>query len=537
MAAAQDPLELYRRKRDFRRTPEPSGGKKRRSRQPVFVVQKHDASTLHYDFRLEVGEVLKSWAIPKGPSTDPAQKRLAMPTEDHPLAYADFEGVIPEGSYGAGTVIVWDAGTYRNLRAEAEGDGASMEQSLREGKVEVWLDGEKLKGGFALVRMGGRGRDQWLLIKKKDEHAAPGRDVTESEPRSVLSGRTLEEVAGGRDDPPEATGKRAAPRGGKRKRGEKPAPGRSSPAAIRVGGRTVEVSNPDKVLFPGAGITERELAEYYHRVADVMLPHLRDRPLSLQRFPEGIDGEGFYQKKVPAYYPEWVGRVEVPVKGTGKTQEQVVCNNAETLVYLADQDCITPHAWLSRADDLAHPDRLIFDLDPTGDEFRDVRDAAKALRAMLEEAGLVPFVTTTGSRGLHVVVPIERGPGFGAVRDFARDLAEVLARHEPDRFTVAVRKNQRRGRLFLDYLRNSYAHTAVPPYAVRAKPGAPVATPLEWDELDRPGMHSQRYTLRNLFQRLARRKDPWAAIDRSARALDGPRKRLDEMRKREGEGT
>lgn len=191
-------LKEYQDKRDFRRTPEPSDETTEVSKAPIFVIQKHDASTLHYDFRLEVDGVLKSWAVPKGPSTDPRKKRLAQPTEDHPLSYADFEGVIPEGHYGAGTVLVWDRGPYRNLRAAEDDDGASMPQALDDGKVEVWLDGAKLQGGYALIRIDDAD-DRWLLIKMDDEEADARRNPTSTEPKSVLSGRTLDEIASQED--------------------------------------------------------------------------------------------------------------------------------------------------------------------------------------------------------------------------------------------------------------------------------------------------------------------------------------------------
>lgn len=191
----EDLLKSYREKRDFGLTAEPAGGERGPSERPIFVIQKHDATTLHYDFRLEVDGVLKSWAVPKGPSTDPRDKRLALPTEDHPLEYADFEGVIPEGEYGAGPVLVWDSGPYRNLRTEKEDDGASMEQALEEGKVEVWLEGQKLQGGYALIRTGQGEDERWLLIKMADDKADARRNPTSAQPESVLSGRTLEEIA------------------------------------------------------------------------------------------------------------------------------------------------------------------------------------------------------------------------------------------------------------------------------------------------------------------------------------------------------
>ena len=190
----KDTLETYRKKRDFKRTPEPAGKHvQRHSKRPIFVVQKHDASHLHYDFRIQVGGVLKSWAIPKGPSTNPKDKRLAMPTEDHPMGYAKFEGVIPEGEYGAGSVIVWDFGTYRNL-TERNGKEVPTEDALRGGRVRLWLDGKKLKGGYALTRIAAR-PERWLLVKMKDSEAKARLDITKKEPRSVLSGKTVEEIA------------------------------------------------------------------------------------------------------------------------------------------------------------------------------------------------------------------------------------------------------------------------------------------------------------------------------------------------------
>jgi DNA ligase D-like protein (predicted 3'-phosphoesterase) len=189
-----DRLAEYRAKRDFERTPEPRRGRRRRGRKPRFVVQLHDASSLHYDFRLEAGGVLKSWAVPKGPSTDPRVKRLAMPTEDHPLEYADFEGVIPEGQYGAGTVIVWDEGSYRNLTTK-DGREVPIEEALQQGRVKVWLEGKKLRGGYALTRLADGKRERWLLVKMKDEFANPSADPGGDATRSVKSGRTLAEVA------------------------------------------------------------------------------------------------------------------------------------------------------------------------------------------------------------------------------------------------------------------------------------------------------------------------------------------------------
>ncbi len=289
----------------------------------------------------------------------------------------------------------------------------------------------------------------------------------------------------------------------------------------RVGRRTVPVSHPDKQLLPaarggGPAATKADLADHYLAVADRILTYLERRPLSLQRFPDGLEAGGFYQKQRPDHFPDWIAGCEVTVKGSGASQEQVCADDAATLVYLADQAVITPHPWLSRADRLDRPDRLVLDLDPPGDDFGVVRDAARDLGDALQDAGLAAYVMTTGSRGLHVVAPLDRTTGFDAVRDLAHRLCARAAERDPDRFTVATRKDARRGRLFLDYLRNAYGQTAVAPYSVRPLPGGPVATPLDWQELGDGQLHAQRYHLGNLPRRLGQKDDPWADFARRA---------------------
>lgn len=307
---------------------------------------------------------------------------------------------------------------------------------------------------------------------------------------------------------------------------------------VEIGGRTVELSHVDKVLFPEDGLTKGDLIEYYRKVSDAMLPHLRGRAVSMHRFPDGLDGDDFYQKETPDHFPDWI-RTERVAK-EGGTVRHVVCDDAATLVYLANQACITPHVWLSRVDRLRHPDRMVFDLDPSDGTVAEVRRAARRVREALEELELVPYLMTTGSRGFHVWVPLPRREDFDHVRAFAHDLARVLAARHPERLTVEHRKERRGERVFLDYLRNGYAQTAVPPYAVRARPGAPVATPLEWDELG--GMEPRRYTVRNVLKRLAQKQDPWRMIDDGARPLDAARRALntwlDEVHdEREGAGS
>jgi len=295
---------------------------------------------------------------------------------------------------------------------------------------------------------------------------------------------------------------------------------------MKVGVHKIEISHEDKVFFPKAKITKGDVVDYFRRIAKVMLPHVRERPLAMHRHPDGVEGEGFFQKEVPDYFPRWIERVTTPRKEGGKI-DNVVCNNPATLVYLANQACITPHVWLSRRDKLDCPDQLIFDLDPPGKKFTLVRFAAKALREFFDELGLPSFVKTTGSRGLHVTVPLDRKQNFDTVREFAQDVARVLAHRHPKRLTVEPRKNKRRGRLFLDTARNSYAQHAVAPYAVRAIEDAPIATPLAWNEVGDSKLDAQRFNIKNIFQRLSRKSDPWKNLHRSARSLKAARKRLD----------
>lgn len=293
--------------------------------------------------------------------------------------------------------------------------------------------------------------------------------------------------------------------------------------------RGVRVSDPEKVFFPESGITKGEIAEYYGRVADIMLPHVRGRCVSMHRWPDGIDGEGFYQKEAPDHFPAWIRTETVPRKGGGSVRH-VVADDAGTLVYLADQGCLTPHVWLSRVDSLECPDRMVIDLDPPGEgagSIDDVRWAARRLRELLEELRLAPKVMTSGSRGLHVYVALDGTADFDTTRAFARDVAELVADRHPTRLTIEQRKKKRGERIFLDYLRNGYAQTSVPPYAVRARPGAPVATPVEWDEL--PGVEPRSYTVRNLFRRLGQKPDPWREMDGDTADLRPARERLDQM--------
>jgi bifunctional non-homologous end joining protein LigD len=301
------------------------------------------------------------------------------------------------------------------------------------------------------------------------------------------------------------------------------------PESITAGGITVQLSNPDKVLFPDDGITKRDLAGYYRSVAARMLPYLKDRPLVMDRYPDGISRQRIVQKNLPDYFPDWISRTEISKQGG--TVCHVICDKPATLVYLANQACIEMHVFCSRAGAPGRPDQLVFDLDPPdADDFGSTCQVALRLRELLEgELGLTAFVKTTGGKGLHVHVPLGAREDVDAVRGFARDAAELLAAREPDRVTTQQRRESRGGRIYADIMRNAYAQTVVAPYAVRARPGAPVAVPLDWNELEDPELTPLRFTLRNIgrrLDRLDRGADPWAGLTRHRYGLARPRRRL-----------
>jgi len=857
-------LHEYHRKRNFALTPEPAGRKTPSRKGSSFVIQKHAASHLHYDFRLELDGVLLSWAVPKGPSLDPADKRLAMQTEDHPIEYGDFEGIIPKGQYGGGTVLLWDRGTWRPKEDPRAG--------YRKGKLSFELDGEKLQGGFKLVRTAPRGgdtsgRSSWLLFKERDEVARPKGDITARRPESVKSGRTMEQIAaapegiwdskkglrlvkaappkrlkplprgatrpdfvlpqlatlvekppagdewlhevkldgyrivavidrgrarlvsrngkdwterfktiasrlesagiadavldgevavlrpdgttsfqdlqnalgsggganlvyfvfdllnnGGRDlrkqpllerkrqlaeligpaaggalrysdhlegqgdavfaeacksraegivskraDAPYESGRTRSwvkvkclkeqefvvvgftdPQGSRAGLGAlflavhaasgdaaeiasaksrvvdaasgdaaeiasakspatrssaRPAdltyvgkvgtgfstavarslrkqldaletdtcPCQKAPrmarahwvkpslvaqvaftewtsdgklrhptfhglredkaagAVVREEPKAVEqvenvfagvtLTNPDRVLYPGEGVTKRAVASYYTTVGELVLPHLADRPTTLVRCPEGIGKACFYQKHVGFGVPKTVRVIRIQEKT--KVGEYIVVDDLKMLISLVQLGVLEVHTWNARADRLEQPDRLIFDLDPDpAVGWEGVVEAARNVRERLERLGLESFLKTTGGKGLHVVVPITRGPDWDDCVLFSRALAEAIEADEPDKYVTTMAKAKRKGKVFLDYLRNARGSTAVAAYSTRARPGAPVSVPIAWEELDEPSLRADAWTVATLGPRLASlKKDPWADYGRTRQRL------------------
>lgn len=277
------------------------------------------------------------------------------------------------------------------------------------------------------------------------------------------------------------------------------------------------ITHPEKVLFPDDGITKGELASYYEAVAPAMIPHIRARPVTMERYPAGITAKGFFQKDVSKGFPEWLERVEVPKKGG--TVHHALISDARSLLWVTNQNCITPHVWTSRAPDLSHPDICVFDLDPAVEEPDVLRATAIALRDLLHEIGLPSWVKTSGSKGFHIVVPLDAKLGFGEVSGFAHAVGAIMVRRDPVHLTQEFHKVDRAGRILVDTGRNGYSATFAAPYAVRAKPGAPVSAPCTWEEIERGEVGPRTFTLRTMAQRIDEVGDLWADMRKRRRSL------------------
>lgn len=541
-------LTEYRRKRNFRATAEPRGdqatprvrGKRPASpTQLAFVIQKHAASHLHYDFRLEHDGVLKSWAVPKGPDLDPAEKRLAMQVEDHPLEYGGFEGTIPKGQYGGGTVMLWDRGTW-----EPVGDAA---QGLRDGALKFVLHGQKLQGKWMIVRRGGKkgdpGERHWFLFKERDEFANPGEKITESQPLSVATRRDLDEIAQQSDrvwnsnrEDGDSRGSTTTTRKHSQVKPARPAQssrGKRAPATAPASRAThlakkggsqfaevlgVRLSHPERVLYPENGITKLALANYYEQVADWMLPHVSNRPLALVRCPGGRSKPCFFQKHPGERATAHLLKVNIAEKG--KAEYHLALRDAAGLMELVQMGVLEIHVWDSQTKNLEKPDRLIFDLDPDpAVEWGGVVTAAREIRLLLEELGLVSFLKTTGGKGLHLVVPVQPRTDWDDAKSFCHALADFVVQAAPDRYIATMSKAARKGKIFIDYLRNARGATAVAPYSTRARPGATVSVPLAWEELT-PRLRPDQFTVASVPARLAKlKKDPWADLSKTKQTI------------------
>lgn len=654
------PLDDYRAKRDFARTPEPAPKRRaRRGDAPVFVVHRHEARRLHYDLRIESGGVLCSWAVPKGFSYDPGDKHLAVRTEDHPLEYEDFDGVIPKGEYGAGTMTIWDRGRYEVVLAP------DVPSGMASGELKLILKGRKLRGEWHLVRTR-KEENHWLLFKSRDRYAGSARDSAlgvdlekapeapfpravkkmtagpasapfsdpgwlfemQFEGRRVLAAKQgesvqlrglrkrLPEVEAGllelraqnalldgvlvaldenerpsaahlaacledptagpvhyyafdllyyedfdlrplplvdrkgalravlptsgcllfvdhvpgngealcatvaraglpgviakRADSPYVAGKSEAWRAIAAERAAAPAARALTEALARAPAglaRTrVKLTNLHKVFWPAEGFTKGDLIAYYESVADALVPHLVERPVHMNRFPDGIDGKSFYQRQTKDDFPDWIESESIESQTHGEAVPHIIFRDRETLLFLANRASIDIHPWSSRRGSLDAPDWSILDLDPKGAPFSDVVKIARELGKLLRGIGLRPLVKTSGKTGIHVYVPLADGYTYDQSRMFAEGVARLVAREHQELATVERVVGSRGGRVYIDFLQNRRSQTVVPPYSARPVRGATVSTPLAWDELD-SALDPSRFTIQTVPDRLTRHGD------------------------------
>ena len=654
----RDPLADYRKKRDFGATPEPDPAAPVERDGDVFVVHRHEARNLHYDLRIEHEGVLKSWAVPRGFSYATSEKRLAVRTEDHPIEYEHFHGRIPKGQYGAGTMTIWDRGTYELVKIP------TWEEALKKGELKIVLHGKRLRGEWHLVRTK-QSKNSWLLFKSKDRFSGPDRDsllgidlenapiddialpmepmvhggmrgafrdpqwLFEMEfagrrtlaqkaydeltltgfdevPTRIAEGlaamrtdvalldgmlvavddngrpnkqaledalasdnhdaisfyafdllqwedydlRTLSLVdrkAGLRavltehagvlfvdhvtgDGPalmkviadaglPAAIAKRATSgyeSGASNNWLRVPVDAEteeqpdSAPAAARPNFKKsrFKPTNLGKVYWPAEGFTKGDLLAYYHAVADVLLPHLQNRPVHFNRFPDGIDGKSFYQREVKEGTPDWVGSVDVP--HDDEIVAHHVINDRDSLLYAANLGSIDLHPWLSSVGSFYEPDYAVLDLDPKEAPWRDVIRIAKAAGKLLRGIGLRPLLKTSGKTGMHIFVPLQRGYTYDHSKMFLEAVARVLVRDLGEIATVERMPQNREGKVYLDFLQNRKSQTIVPPYSARPVRGASVSAPLLWDELEDSDLTPMRFTLQTMPQRVAERGDLFA---------------------------
>ena len=401
-------LKEYNKKRNFQKTTEPIGNKKANRKKLKFVVQHHWARKEHYDFRLEYNGVLKSWAVPKGPSYDPNQKRLAIEVEDHPLDYQKFEGTIPKGEYGGGTVLIFDYGYWTPLE--------DPKVSFQKGNIKFSLQGKRLKGKWTLIYMK---ENQWLLRKEKDD--SEKFKILENYKTSARTGRTKEEIEQGK----------------KIKNSKKK-------GIVEY----ISITNPNKIIFKTKQITKMDIAKYYQKVSERMFPYLENRLISTIRAPEGKEGNMFYKKHFESEN-NGLGKILLPNK-SGKKEDYYYVKNKEGIIKEVQMNGFEFHIWGSKSNQINHPDILVFDLDP--DEkmtLNKVRKGVKDLKSILDDLSLTSFLKTSGGKGYHIVVPIHSIKSWKKFREFAQNIAKLMEMKWQDLYVSNMRKDKRKNKIFI----------------------------------------------------------------------------------------
>ena len=457
-------LKKYNEKRNFLKTKEPFGKKEVSKKKKRFVVQHHMARSKHYDLRLEVDGVLKSFAVPKGPSYNYKDKRLAVLVEDHPLSYRSFEGIIPKGSYGAGTVMLWDEGYY---------EGNDIKESFKKGVVKFKLYGKRLKGWWTLVYFK---EDNWLLTKEQDG-VNVFLDINEYN-TSIKTGRTMDEIA---------LNKKKI---------------RNSKKNNIV--ETINITHPEKIIFSKPKVTKIDVALYYQKVIKRMLPLVKNRILSTIRCPNGIEGECFFKKHLESSIGMGVIKI---ANEKGKKEDYYYIKDETGIINEVQMNGFEFHVWGSQVSNLNKPDVLVFDLDPDeGISLKKVREGVKDLKKILDELGLVSFLKTSGGKGYHVVVPTKKLKTWKSFSDFAKNIALLMEKKWPDKYTSNIRKENRKNKIFIDWIRNTKSATSVAPYSLRMKKKLRVSMPIAWRDLEK--IKPDDITIEKALKML-KRKDPW----------------------------
>ena len=439
-------LKDYNKKRNFNKTKEPIGKVSKKHKRLIFCIQHHIARKDHYDLRLEWNGVLLSFAVPKGLSYNPQDKRLAVKVEDHPLSYKDFEGIIPKGEYGGGTVMLWDYGYWKPL----------SKVDLKNDLIKFKVMGKRIKGLWTLVKMND---DNWLIIKDKDEYHLY--DNINKFNTSIKTGRTMKEIAD-----------------------------------IST---NITLTNPKKIIFNNPRITKEEIFNYYKLVLCRMLPLIKDRLISTVRCPNGITEDIFYKKhmeNIDGYL------------GCKKINNEKYYYIKDELGVLSEvqMNSYEFHIWGSKVNGINHPDILVFDLDP--DEhlsIKKVREGVKDLKKILDSYNLKSYLKTSGGKGYHIVVPI-KGITWKEARKITKNIAELMSVKWPEKYTSNIKKSSRKGKIFIDWQRNIKSATSVAPYSLRLKNKPRVSMPIKWSELDK--VKPDDITIDEAIKRL-KRKNPW----------------------------
>lgn len=439
---------------------EPKGKvSKFKSKRLKFVIQHHLARRDHYDLRLEYDGVYVSFAVPKGPSFNTKDKRLAVKVEDHPLSYGNFEGIIPKGEYGGGTVMLFDKGYWKPLKDE--------NIDFDNGPVKFFLNGERFKGGFSLVRF----KDEnWLLIKEKDEYVSNFK-ISKFK-TSIKTGRTMDEIANSK-----------------------------SKKNIDL---DIEITNSDKIIFKNNRVTKGDIASYYKLVGNRMMSFLDNRLISTIRCPDGYKGEKFFMKHLNSGSKD-LGKKKIRNKDD-QFSDYYYVKNVNGLLSEVQMNSFEFHIWGSLQNKVRKPDILVFDLDPDeGLSLKKVRDGVRDLKKVLDGLGLKCYLKTSGGKGYHIYVPLSVS-SWSKCESIAKDISDILVMNFPNKYTTNMRKDKRKRKIFIDYFRNKMGATSVCPYSLRLKSKPTVSCPIFWSELDK--IKPDGITLNNINERLKLR-NPW----------------------------